>query len=191
MLTGRGSGTLGAGIGTVGGMIHLEHLCTAHAGAILEGQDEALAREIIGDVWTAQTLGTFLRRCEEWTENGPVREYAVLSPGEDGPTVIGGGGIARLGAGLRRGEAAVTYWVLAEHRGRGYGRAIAQELLAAARQDPRITTMVLRIAPSNVASGRVARSLGARPTGATERHPGDSERTVERWELGVAAPASL
>lgn len=154
---------------------------------MLAGQDEALAQEIVGRHWDPEGLDAFLERAARWRPDGPLREFAALEDaGRDEAEMVGGGGLALLGAGLERGQAALTYWALAGHRGRGHGRAVAAALVDHARAEPRIRELVLRIAPGHHASQAVARSLGVRPTGRTEPHPADASRTADRWALHLA-----
>lgn len=171
------SGGVGGGVSG----LRLEPLGPQHGLALLAGQDEQLAREIIGGRWEPDALADFLDRAARWRADGPVREYAALVDGE----LVGGGGLHLLAPGLARGEAALNYWVLQGCRGRGLGHAIAALLVAQARADAGIARLVLRIAPGNAGSLAVARGLGAQSTGAVERHPADGRRAVERWELGV------
>ncbi|MBK0331830.1 GNAT family N-acetyltransferase [Brachybacterium sp. MASK1Z-5] len=195
-----------------GRSVRLERLERSHAGAILAGQDRVLAREVFGCRWELAELAEFLERAERWSTDGPVREFAArqvaggdvdidTGPGMNAGTgadagtdahprsacgeIVGGGGLHLLGPGLERGQADMSYWVLAPHRRHGWGAAIARALRDTARSDPRICTLVLRIAPENVASQHVARGAGAWPTGRSERHPGDASRRVERWELDL------
>ena len=169
--------------------IRLEPLGPRHGAQILRGQDDALAREISGRPWQPAALEAFLQRSAQWREDGPIREYAAVRDGSastgDPAALIGGGGMNLLAAGPGSGQASLTYWVLAAHRGRGHGRAVGAALVAIARADARIRHLVLRIAPHNTASQRVARSLGATPTGTLEHHPADATRTVEPWMLDV------
>lgn len=160
-------------------MLLLERLGPRHADAILAGQDAALAAEIVGERWSRENLESFLARAARWRADGPIREYAA---GLDG-VLIGGGGLNLLDPGLERGEAALTYWLLAAHRGRDHGHALAAALVDRARAEPRISRLILRIAPANSASRALARSLGAERTGEVERHPTDAARTVDRWVL--------
>lgn len=160
-------------------MIRLESLGPRHADPILAGQDAALAAEIVGEPWSRGSLDSFLARAARWRADGPIREFAAVVEG----TVIGGGGLNLLDPRLERGDAALTYWILAAHRGRGHGHALAAALTARARVDPQISRLVLRIAPTNSASRALARSIAAQPTGEVERHPADAARTVDRWVL--------
>ncbi|HLQ80313.1 MAG TPA: GNAT family protein [Brachybacterium sp.] len=171
-------------------MIRLERLGPEHAEAILAGQDHRLAEEIVGQRWTRESLDAFLARAARWRSDGPVREFAAVDGGEAaGPTgsgtLLGGGGLHLVDPGLERGQAAMTYWLLGRHRGRGHGHALAATLVEHARADARIRELVLRIAPTNHPSRALARGLGARPTGEVERHPADAERTVDRWVLAL------
>lgn len=163
-------------------MIQLHPLRPGHGEAILAGQDELLAREIVGRRWDRPGLEAFLARVANWRPAGPLREYAALAGAGHGEgELVGGGGLALLGAGIERGQAALTYWVLEAHRGRGYGHAIAAALLERARAEPKIRELVLRISADNDASQAVARALGAQPTGRCEPHPSDPQRSVGRW----------
>lgn len=171
------------------GVIHLERLGPEHAAAILAGQDPALAQEIVGEQWSRVSLDAFLQRAARWRADGPIREFAAISgggaAGGGAGVLLGGGGLNLLDPGLERGQAAMTYWLLAEHRGRGLGCALAAALVDRARADERISHLVLRIALTNEASRAVARSIGAESTGRTERHPADAVRRAERWVLAL------
>ncbi|UQN29432.1 GNAT family N-acetyltransferase [Brachybacterium kimchii] len=198
------------------GSVRLERLGRSHAGAILAGQDRALAQEVFGCRWEPGELAEFLERAERWSADGPLREFAARQvadgsadsdtdtakdAGTDAGTgagapsargeIVGGGGLHLLGPGLERGQADMSYWVLAPHRRHGWGAAIVRALREAAESDARICTLVLRIAPENAASQHVARGAGARPTGRSERHPGDPGRSVERWELDLGLERDL
>lgn len=165
-------------------MIRLERLGPQHGAAILAGQDRALAEEIIGTAWDAARLADFLARAAAWRADGPIREFAARFCGAGvAEQVIGGGGLNRLAPGLERGDCALTYWVLAPHRGQGFGQAIAAALVSRARSDPQVRRLVVRISPDNTPSRGVAVALGAEPAGVCERHPVDAARVVERWEL--------
>lgn len=190
--------------------LHLERLGPRHAGAILAGQDAALAEEIIGARWDPEVLDDFLERAARWRADGPIREYAAMlddttrrasSASEDSPQIegdqlfegdqplggalLGGGGLNLMAPGLGRGQAALTYWLLAEHRGRGHGLELAGSLVDRARSDARMAQLVLRIAPHNDASRAIARRLGAVSTGTCDHHPADASRLAERWVLDL------
>lgn len=172
----------GAAAADGSGAIRLVPLGRAHVPAVLAGQDEALVREVFGRRWDEASLEAFCARAARWRPDGPIRELVALDPRG---VVVGGGGVHLLGAGLERGQADLTYWVLAPHRGRGLGQAIAAQLLALVRSEARVTEVVVRIDPANPASAAVARRLGAVPTGRLERHPADADRRVERWSLAL------
>lgn len=166
-------------------MLRLERLGTRHAQEILAGQDALLAEEIIGRRWEPHALADFLRRCERWSEDGPVQEFAVSDPRTG--RLLGGGGVRRLAPGLARNQAMLTYWLLAPARGRGAGARLAASIVERARRDPRMVEAVLLIAPYNTASQAVARRIGARPTGESAPHPAGGSRRVERWVLPLCA----
>jgi len=173
--------------------IRLRALDPQDADALLANQDDALAREISGGRWDRAALDAFLDRCSRWSSDGPIREYAAVdgmaSDGDKhegrGSRLLGGGGLNRLAPGVQRGHAAMTYWVLPAHRGKGLGQEIASALVDCARGDQRITQLVLFIAPHNDPSRAVARNIGAAPTGTPERHPADPDRVVDRWVLDL------
>ncbi|MDN5685250.1 MAG: GNAT family N-acetyltransferase [Brachybacterium sp.] len=178
--------------------LRLERLGPRHAGAILAGQDAVLAEEIIGARWDPEVLDDFLERAARWRDEGPIREYAAMlddttrcaSSDSDHSRLIegellGGGGLNLVAPGLGRGQAALTYWLLAEHRGRGHGLELAGSLVDRARSDARIAQLVLRIAPHNEASRAIARRLGAVSTGTRDRHPADASRLADRWVLDL------
>ena len=164
-------------------MIRLERLGPPHAEEILAGQDEVLAREIIGRPWGRERLEEFLGRCARWREDGPVQEVAAFEG--DAAPMVGGGGLQRLAPGLARDQVALTYWLLARARGRGLGVPLAEALVERARRGTTAREAVLLIAPDNAASQAVATTLGARPTGELVRHPADGTRRAERWLLDL------
>ena len=169
-------------------MIRLESLGPPHAEEILAGQDESLAREIIGRRWEREQLEEFLGRCASWRKDGPVQELAAFEG--DAGRMVGGGGVNRLAPGLARDQVALTYWLLKRARGRGFGIPLAEALVDRARDLPSargtaLREVVLLISPDNTASQSVACSLGARPTGERVRHPADGTRQAERWLLDL------
>ena len=164
-------------------MIRLESLGPPHAEEILAGQDESLAREIIGRRWEREQLEEFLGRCASWRKDGPVQELAAFEG--DAGRMVGGGGVNRLAPGLARDQVALTYWLLERARGRGFGIPLASAVVERARSVTGAREAVLLISPDNTASQSVARALGARPTGERVRHPADGTRQAERWLLDL------
>ncbi|WP_122939573.1 GNAT family N-acetyltransferase [Brachybacterium sp. EE-P12] len=164
-------------------MIRLESLGPPHAEEILAGQDESLAREIIGRRWEREQLEEFLGRCASWRKDGPVQELAAFEG--DAGRMVGGGGVNRLAPGLARDQVALTYWLLERARGRGFGIPLASAVVERARSVTGAREAVLLISPDNTASQSVARALGARPTGEQVRHPADGTRQAERWLLDL------
>lgn len=163
--------------------LRLQRLGPEHAEALLAGQDEELAREIVGRRWGRARLEEFLGRADRWREDGPLREYAAVSAATG--ELRGGGGLNTLTPGLEAGQAMLTYWVLAAHRGNGLGGELAGALVAQARESGDLRELVLLIAPENRASRAVARRLGAAMVGPRERHPADGTREVGRWVLAL------
>ncbi|MEE1651507.1 GNAT family N-acetyltransferase [Brachybacterium sp. J144] len=159
--------------------IRLEPLGPQHGPEILAGQDEALALEIIGRPWTAASLEVFLARCAHWRADGPLRELAALETGSG--RLLGGGGLNRHAPGLARDQVALTYWLLADARGRGLGVELAAGMLGRAGSMPGVREAVLLIDPANAASQACARRIGARLTGEWAPHPAGRGRTAERW----------
>ena len=164
-------------------MIRLERLGPAHREEILAGQDESLAREIIGRRWEREQLEEFLGRCASWRKDGPVQELAAFEG--DAGRMVGGGGVNRLAPGLARDQVALTYWLLERARGRGFGIPLASAVVERARSVTGAREAVLLISPDNTASQSVARALGAGPTGEQVRHPADGTRQAERWLLDL------
>lgn len=164
-------------------MIRLERLGPSHLERVLAGQDETLAREIIGRPWERERLEEFLGRCARWREDSPVQELAAVEESAGG--MVGGGGLHRLSPGLSRDQVALNYWLLADARGRGLGVPLAQALVERARRGTTAREAVLLIAPENSASQAVATTLGARPTGRLVPHPTGGARRAEPWVLDL------
>jgi RimJ/RimL family protein N-acetyltransferase len=163
--------------------LRLVRLGPEHADALLAGQDAQLAREIVGRRWDRARLEEFLERAARWREDGPLREFAALDTATG--ALRGGGGLNALDPGLEPGQAMLTYWLLAAHRGRGLSGELAEALVEQARGWVELRELVLLIAPENQASRAVARRLGAALAGEERRHPGDASRAVERWVLAL------
>ena len=164
-------------------MIRLESLGPPHAEEILAGQDESLAREIIGRRWEREQLEEFLGRCASWRKDGPVQELAAFEG--DAGRMVGGGGVNRLAPGLARDQVALTYWLLERARGRGFGIPLASAVVERARSVTGAREAVLLISPDNTASQSVDRALGARQTGEQVRNPADGTRQAERCLLDL------
>lgn len=163
--------------------LRLVRLGPEHADALLAGQDAQLAREIVGRRWDRARLEEFLERAARWREDGPLREFAALDAATG--ALHGGGGLNALAPGLEPGQAMLTYWLLAAHRGRGLGDELAEALVGQTRGWVELRELVLLIAPENLASRAVARRLGAVPAAEGRRHPADARRVVERWLLAL------
>src|SRR5699024_12439488 len=115
---------------------------------------------------------------------GPSAGRGAAAPVRPG-TLLGGGGLHLADPGLERGQAAMPYWLIDRHRGRGHGHVLAAALVEHALADARIRELVLRIAPTNHSSRALARGLGARPTGEVARHPAEADRIADRWVLAL------
>jgi RimJ/RimL family protein N-acetyltransferase len=100
-----------------------------------------------------------------WLRDEPARRTSgrnldlVIAPLNAGPEVLGEVGLRNIDHGRRRAE--ITWWVAAEHRGRGRASAAARLLADWALSDVGGMVQVwARVLPSNAASADVAATAG-------------------------------
>jgi RimJ/RimL family protein N-acetyltransferase len=140
------------------GVILLHTLTLAHAAAHLAGEDEEMAKWLNGGHSTAATVKeAILEFGEQWRTKGPRRAFGVFDARNE--QLIG---FTEANLEILRDPAKVnvSYGIFSPWRGRGLaGRAIdlVAEYLRSATEASEI---VLRIAPGNVRSIRVAEKAG-------------------------------
>ena len=105
------------------------------------------------EAWFAAHTGR--HRLTVWEEDGVVAGYASLSTYNAKPAY--------------NGSAEFSLYIAPEYRGRGIGRALAEDMLAFARSRDDLFTVISLITADNDVSIRLHRSLGFREVGVLRR----------------------
>jgi RimJ/RimL family protein N-acetyltransferase len=160
------------------GVIQLRPLTQADAAAHLAGEDEEMAKWLSGGRSTAATVQTAIDKFEEqWRTGGSRRAFGVFDCGTD---QLIGFVEANLGLLGNPAEVNVSYGIFPAWRRRGLaGRAIdlVTEYL---RSSTDAKEIVLRIAPENSRSIRVAEKAGFARAGVHEIEEGKRVRYVRK-----------
>ena len=140
------------------GTILLRPLRAEDASAHLEGEDEEMARWLSGGRSTLAGVRAFIEsNGETWRTGGPRRAFGVFdcSTGQ----LIGfiEVNLARV---IAPGQVNVSYGVFPRWRGRGIAERAIELMSQYLRSATDARQMVLRIAPANTASLRVAEKAG-------------------------------
>ena len=164
------------------GVIQLRPLTQADAAAHLAGEDEEMAKRLNGGRGTAVTVENAIRHFEEqWRTGGPRRAFGVFDCGNN---QLIGFVEANLELPGNPGQINVSYGIFSLWRGRGLaGRAIelVAEYLRCAHEASEI---VLRIAPENVRSIRVAEKAGFARVGVHDTEDGQQVWYVQKLSPG-------
>lgn len=143
------------------------------ADAHLSGDDIEQAKWM-GGKSTKESIAKWIKRNQEnWKNNGPIYNFAIVKNDED--TLIGmveANIDSKDLDGVNEGEANISYSIYPNFRGNGYaGKAIL--LLESFLKQKSVKTGVIRISPENVASLKVPGKLGYRNTGEITTKDGD------------------
>ncbi len=166
------------------GAIFLRPFDESDAAAHLAGEDDAMARWATGGRSTIETVERFIARSrEQWQTGGPRRTFGVFDC--DTERLIGfvEANLARV---TEPGAVNVSYGIFNDFRGRGLaGRAI--RLIARyLKSETDCREIVLRIAPENAASLRVAEKSGFGLCGIFD----EPEGRLIRYSRGVSELAA-
>jgi RimJ/RimL family protein N-acetyltransferase len=158
------------------GLILLPPLTADDAAEHLAGEDGEMAKWLSGGRSTLANVEAFIQKSQEqWRSGGPRRSFGIV---DCATSRLIGFAEANLKTGLDPGLVNVSYGVFEKWRGQGVAlraiNLIAQYLRAAteARQ------MVIRIAPANSASIKVAEKAGFAFCGAFDEAEGRLLRYV-------------
>ena len=160
------------------GVILLRPLTQEDAAAHLAGEDEEMAKWLNGGRSTAATVQNAIHSFEEqWRTGGPRRAFGVFDRSNNQLIGFVEANLELLGT---PEEVNVSYGVFSPQRGRGLaGRAI--DLVARyLRSATEARRMVLRIAPENGRSIRVAEKAGFTRVGVHEVAEGQQVWYVRR-----------
>ena len=158
------------------GVIFLRPHRVEDAAAHLAGEDDEMARWLSGGRSTVATVEAYIdRNLESWRSGGPRRAFGVF----DCTTGKLIGNIeANLARTLEPDQVNVSYGIHREWRGRGLAQRALNLMRAYLRADTDVRQIVLRIAPANFASRRVAEKFGCAFLGVFDEVEGPMARYV-------------
>lgn len=152
--------------------------------AQLEGEDEEHARRF---GWhparsTEESVRSSIERGQnDWANDGPTRAFAVREKASG--RLVGGCELRLVGG----AAAEISYWIYPPYRGRGFARRALKLVLEWSKRERGINRFVLRIERDNIASRRLAASIGFVLSG--EERDGDGRlRLVYELEPGERLP---
>ncbi len=140
-------------------VILLRPLTSQDGPAHLAGEDDEIATWLSGGPSTAATVRRYIAQSlEEWQKNGPRRAFGIF----DCTTGSLAGSVeANLSlAPLDSGQVNVSYGVFARWRGKGIALRALRLICEYLKTSTDACQIVLRIAPANGASIRVAEKAG-------------------------------
>ena len=142
------------------GVIRLRPLDVADAASHLAGCDQVIIDRLgAGEASTPSQVAAWLgANASAWAEGGSVFDLGVEETATD--RLAGCVGIQRGLDYLSLGQVNLTYAVYAVWRGRGLATRAVRLAMEIARQRGHVTQFVIRAAPDNVESIRVAERLG-------------------------------
>jgi len=140
------------------GTILLRPLRAEDASAHLAGEDEEMARWLNGGRSTLATVNAFIERSQEnWRVGGPQLPFGVFDCASNQLIGFIEVNLARV---VAPGQVNVSYGVFQQWRGRGIAERAIELMSKFLRTSTEARQMVLRIAPANAASLRVAEKAG-------------------------------
>jgi RimJ/RimL family protein N-acetyltransferase len=165
------------------GVILLRPLCAEDASEHLAGEDDDIAKWLSGGRSTLTTVRSYILRCEEnWRSNGPRRAFGIFDCCSSRLVGCIEANLARL---LEPGQVNVSYGVFPKWRGKGVAVRALHLMSAYLRTFTDVHRMILRIAPENVASLKVAEKVASRFLGFFD----EPEGRMARYALDLRAPS--
>jgi RimJ/RimL family protein N-acetyltransferase len=162
------------------GVIFLRPLCVEDAAEHLAGEDDEIAKWLSGGRSTLATVQSYILRSEEnWRSNGPLRAFGVF---DCGTLRLIGSVEANLAHHVEPGQVNVSYGIFLGWRGKGVALRALQLISAYLRASTDVREIVLRVAPENVASVRVAEKAAHRFLGVFD----EPEGRIARYAVDLA-----
>jgi RimJ/RimL family protein N-acetyltransferase len=140
------------------GVISLRPLRTEDAADHLAGEDDEMAKWVSGGPSTLASVEEFIRNTQEsWRTDGPRRAFAIFDCGSNRLLGFIEVNLARL---VGPGQVNVSYGVFREWRRQGVALAAINLMGKYLRTATDTRQMVLRIAPTNIPSLKLAEKAG-------------------------------
>ena len=140
------------------GVIFLRPLTTEDAADHLAGEDEEMAKWVSGGRSTPATLEAFIRNNQEsWRSSGPRRAFGVFDCASNRLAGFIEVNLARV---VEPGQVNVSYGVFPQWRRQGVALRAINLMDEYLRTATDARQMVLRIAPANIASLKLAEKAG-------------------------------
>jgi RimJ/RimL family protein N-acetyltransferase len=159
------------------GVILLRPLMSQDAAAHLAGEDDEIANWLSGGRSTPDTVRQYIARSlEDWQKNGPRRAFGIFDCATG--SLVGSVEANLSLPHLDSGQANVSYGVFAAWRGKGIALRALRLICEYLTTSTDVCQVVLRTAPGNKASIRVAEKAGFKFIGANEETDGSLSRYV-------------
>jgi RimJ/RimL family protein N-acetyltransferase len=140
------------------GVIFLRPLTAEDAADHLAGEDEDMARWVSGGRSTLSTVEAFIRMNQEsWRSGGPRRAFGVFDCASNRLIGFIEVNMARL---VEPGQVNVSYGVFPQWRRQGFALRAINLMDKYLRTATEARQIVLRIAPANIASLKLAETAG-------------------------------
>src|SRR5579859_6950496 len=145
-------------LGLTDGVIFLRPLTAEDAADHLAGEDEEMAKWVSGGRSTLSTVEAFIRNNQEsWRSGGPRRAFGVFDCASNRLVGFIEVNLARL---VEPGQVNVSYGVFRQWRRQGVALRAINLMDEYLRTATEARQMVLRIAPANTASIKLAEKAG-------------------------------
>jgi RimJ/RimL family protein N-acetyltransferase len=159
------------------GVILLRPLRVEDAADHLAGEDDEMAKWLSGGRSTLATVESYIERnLESWQRGGPRRAFGVF---DCASARLVGSVEVNLARTLESDQVNVSYGIHPEWRGRGLAQRALDLMREYLRANTNVRQIVLRIAPANVASIRVAEKVGCAFLGVFDEVEGPMARYIK------------
>ena len=143
------------------GVISLRRLELADGPAHLAGEDEAMAAYLSGGKSSEETVRAYIEQSlTDWRNGGPRRAFGIFSCADS--SLIGSVEANLSLPTLKPGQVNISYGVFSEWRGQGIALRAVHLLCAYLRTATDAQEAIIRVAPTNHASAKVAVKAGFR-----------------------------
>jgi RimJ/RimL family protein N-acetyltransferase len=159
------------------GVILLRPLRVEDAADHLAGEDDEMAKWLSGGRSTLATVESYIERnLESWRSGGSRRAFGVF---DCATGRLVGSVEVNLARTLEPDQVNVSYGIHREWRGRGLALRALDLMREYLRANTNVRQIVLRIAPANVASIRVAEKVGCTFLGVFDEVEGPMARYIK------------